>query len=159
MKAKGYIVKFLEQHMDQFIKFGLVGVSNTLISYVTYAVLVYFGVQYVFANVIAFVISVLNSFYWNNKFVFKKEKDETRSVFRSLLKTFISYASTGLILANFLLLILVEKFKISKYLAPVFILVVTIPLNFLLNKFWAFKTQRKRLVEENEENKCSDCML
>jgi putative flippase GtrA len=131
----------------QFIKFGVVGLSNTFISYAIYSIFVYLGVYYILASVIAFVISVLNSFFWNNKYVFKNENNR-KGILKSLLKTFVAYSLTGLILANFLLYIFVDILLISKYLAPLFGLVITVPLNFLLNKFWAFKTNNK---EKNDE--------
>ena len=137
----------------QFIKFGIVGLSNTLISYFVYAFLTYFGVPYVLSNIIAFIVSVLNSFFWNSRYVFKQGVNEKRSFCKSLLKTFISYAGTGLVLSNLLLVIFVEKISISKYIAPIFSLVITIPINFLLNKFWAFKTHKtKKETQENEED-------
>ena len=126
----------------QFIKFGLVGVSNTLISYGTYALLTFIGVPYVLSNIIAFVVSVLNSFFWNNRYVFKNENGERRNPWWTLTKTFLAYGSTGLILGNILLVLLVEKFGANKYLAPILILIVTIPLNFIINKFWAFKSKK-----------------
>ena len=55
----------------QFVKFGIVGLSNTLISYVVYVAGVRFGMHYLLASILGFVISVLNSFYWNNKYVFE----------------------------------------------------------------------------------------
>jgi putative flippase GtrA len=116
-----------------------VGLSNTGISYVTYAALVYLSVHYILASIIAFAVSVLNSFFWNSKFVFKKTGDEKRNTGKTLLRTFIAYGSTGLILSNVLLFVLVDVAGISKYLAPLFILLVTVPLNFGLNKWWAFK--------------------
>ncbi len=48
---------------SQFVKFGLVGLSNTAISYITYVICVYLGMHYFFANTLGFIISVLNSFY------------------------------------------------------------------------------------------------
>lgn len=123
----------------QFIKFGLVGVSNTVISYVTYAVLVFFGAPYLIANLIAFVVSVLNSFFWNNRYVFTLESGQTRSIWRSLAKTFASYSVTGLFLSSVLLWLWIDVFGISAYIAPIINLLVTVPLNFILNKFWAFK--------------------
>lgn len=126
----------------QFIKFGLVGVSNTVISYGTYTLLTLLGVQYVFSNIIAFIISVLNSFFWNNRYVFRKTEGEKRNTVLTLVKTFLAYGSTGLILSNILLIIFVEKFNISKFFAPLIILIITIPLNFIINKFWAFKTKK-----------------
>jgi putative flippase GtrA len=124
----------------QFIKFGIVGLSNTAISYIIYAALVYLGLYYIIASVIAFVLSVLNSFFWNNKYVFKPGNDQQkRNLWGALLKTYISYAFSGLILSNILLYFFVEILHISEYIAPLLGLVITIPLNFIMNKKWAFK--------------------
>jgi putative flippase GtrA len=123
----------------QFTKFGLVGLSNTAVSYVIYAFLVYFGLHYLAASVIAFIVSVANSFFWNSKYVFKDESG-SRNVWRALMRTYASYAFSGLIVANILLYIFVDLFGISKYVAPIFGLFVTVPLNYILNRQWAFKS-------------------
>lgn len=125
----------------EFIKFGLVGISNTVISYVAYVVCVYVGIHYFGANAIGFVISVLNSFYWNNKYVFTCQEGQKRSWLPALLKTFVSYGTTGIVLASLLLYLWVDVLGISEYLAPLLNLIITIPLNFVLNKLWAFKTK------------------
>lgn len=143
----------------QFIKFGIVGFSNTIISYAIYSVLVYVNVNYLVASIVAFVISVLNSFIWNNKYVFKKETNQKRNIVHSLVKTYISYAFTGLILQNVLLFIFIENMKVSKYLAPVFGLIITIPLNFIFNRLWAFRSVRSKKDELNEKNQCSGALL
>lgn len=119
----------------QFIKFGVVGISNTLISLTIYYVLIYFSINYIVANTIGFVISVLNSYYWNNRFVFKKNE---KGHFKPLIKTFASYGIT-FILSTFLLILMINYLGISEMIAPIMNLVITIPLNFILNKFWAFK--------------------
>jgi putative flippase GtrA len=132
----------------QFIKFGIVGFSNTLISYVIYSILVYFGVDYLIGNIVGFIVSVLNSFYWNNKYVFKNNAENKISVLKVLIKVFVSYGFTGLILNSILLVIWVDIIGISEYLAPVLNLIITIPINFLLNKLWAFKGESK--VDQGE---------
>lgn len=131
----------------QFIKFGLVGISNTLIAYVTFSLCVYIGIHYLIANAIGFFISVLNAYYWSDRFVFKKGEGETRSSLWTLAKTYIAYGSTGLLLASILLYIYVDRLFISEYVAQLLVLVVTIPLNFVINKFWSFKT--KKVNEED----------
>lgn len=141
----------------QFFKFGLVGVSNTAISYGTYAFLTYVGCPYVCSNIIAFIVSVLNSFFWNNRYVFKKEEGEKRNPWWTLAKTFMAYGSTGLILSNVLLVFLVEKLNMNKYVAPLLILLITIPLNFLINKFWAFRT-KKTGTKKSEETDIAKSM-
>ena len=133
----------------QFIKFGIVGLSNTLISYVIYAVslllfqrFAIFGTDaYLVSQVLAFFISVAWSFYWNNKYVFTQNEGETRSIWRALLKTYISYSFTGLFLNTLLLVLWVQLLHISEFIAPIINLLVSVPLNFIINKFWAFRSK------------------
>jgi putative flippase GtrA len=125
----------------QFIKFGIVGFSNTVISYMIYSVLVYFGLHYIIASVAAFIVSVLNSFFWNDKYVFKRRSDEKRGFWGALLKTYVSYAFTGLVLNSILLSVFIEILRVDKFIAPLLGLAVTIPLNFVLNRKWAFKNK------------------
>lgn len=127
----------------QFVQFGIVGLSNTLISYVVYAIFVALGTHYLVASLLGFLVSVINAFYWNNKYVFKAEEGEERTLWGSFLKTFTSYAGTGLILNNILLILWVDVLKLHAMLGPIINLFITIPLNFLLNKYWAFKEKKR----------------
>lgn len=131
------------QSFLQFVKFGIVGVSNTLIHYVTYLVCISLGCHYLVASIIGFMISVINAFYWNNKYVFVQKDNETRSLWKAFFKTFLSYAGTGLVLENILLVIWVQFLHIHEAIAPIVTLLITIPINYLLNKFWAFKGKKK----------------
>lgn len=120
----------------QFIKFGVVGFSNTAISLGIYYIFIYINKDlYLIGNTVGFVISVLNAYYWNNKYVFKKSQNGN---LKPLIKTFMAYGTT-LILSTIMLLVMVSFIGISEKIAPLVNLIVTIPLNFLLNKFWAFK--------------------
>ena len=132
------------QTFKEFLQFGLVGVPNTIISYLLYVVTLLLvsksGVKfdYIIANIVSWLLSVLWSFYWNNKFVFKKEEGEKRNIWAALFKTYVSYGFTGLILNNILSVLWVSVLHISKMLAPIINLVISIPINFFMNKLWAF---------------------
>ena len=152
----------------QFIKFGMVGVVNTLTSYGIYSVLFYFGVDPLICNIPAFIISVLVSFLLNNRFVFREsEEKEKRKWYLVLIKTYISYSFTGLFLAEaltflWLNILHIEQYtgvlisplahfginltadKIAGYLVPILNLVISVPINFLLNKFWAYRQKNTR---------------
>ncbi len=123
----------------QFVKFGIVGVSNTLISLLVYQLCLHgLHLHYQLANVLAFVVSVTNAYYWNSRYVFKSQG--ALSFARHLAaygKAFLSYGSTFL-LGTALLTLWVEALGVSQSLAPVINLLITIPLNYVLNKFWAF---------------------
>lgn len=129
-------------HFLQFIKFGIVGVSNTAVYYIFYSGLVYIKVSYLLANIVAAIVSILNSYFWNNRYVFKMEKNEKRNIWGTLIKTFLAYAGTWLVLSNIILVFFVEIIRVSEYIAPIFVLFITVPLNFVINKVWAFKPQK-----------------
>lgn len=148
-----FIAKILKKDQDenavnslvQFVKFGIVGVSNTVISYVI-NVLVLLVMKpmdvswdYFVGNIVSFILSVLWSFYWNNKYVFTLEEGKSRSIGKALFKTYVSYGFTGIILNNILSWIWVSVLCISKYIAPIINLVASVPINFFMNKLWAFR--------------------
>lgn len=141
--------------LTQFIKFGIVGVSNTVVYYVT-NILVLFVMKpvnvswdYFVGNIVAFLLSVLWSFYWNNKYVFTLEEGKSRSIGKALLKTYISYGFTGIILNNILSWIWIGGIGISKYIAPIINLVVSVPINFFMNKLWAFREKKDGAADEH----------
>lgn len=135
----------------QFIKFGIVGVSNVAISYIIYIgslllfqkMSILANVDYLVAQVISFILSVLWSFYWNRRMVFN-EDNENVPWLQALIKTYMTYAFSELFLSTFLLYIWVEIFKVPKFLAPFFCLVVSVPINFVLNKYWAFRGKPRK---------------
>ena len=85
----------------------------------------------------------MNSYALNSRYVFKVKTDEHRSEPVVVVKTFITYAVTGLIIANILLVLFVEKLGIGKYIAKLFTLAITVPMNFLISKFWTYKGKKK----------------
>lgn len=147
----------------QFIKFGIVGVSNTLISEGIYCVLVFFRVPYLAAYFIGFSLSVLNAYYWSNKYVFREEAGASRRVWwKVLLKTYVAYF-WGFVVSALLLVFWIDIVQIAGYLgglanvcmelgfdrldaetlgemlAAGINLLITVPMNFLVNKFWAYR--------------------
>ena len=131
----------------QFIKFGIIGLSNTIIGYFIYAVTLYllrlvklfYSIDVYIAQFIMFVLSVAWSFYWNNRFVFGGSEKKTRNLFMMLAKTYASYAFTSLFLSEVLLMIWVDIIGINAYIAPIINLLITVPMNFFMQKYWVFK--------------------
>ena len=120
----------------QIIKFCIVGASNTLVSLAVYYLFVFIDSSlYLIGYFVGFVVSVLNAYYWNNKCVFdnKAEKQTTK-----LLKTYLIYGFTT-ILSMVLLYILVDVYGISELISPIITITVTLPINYILNKFWTYK--------------------
>lgn len=165
----------------QFIKFCMVGVCNTVVSYTIYAITVFVMSHvtnmkendlpvYLTANVLSFLVSVFTAFLLSNKFVFKEEENaEKRVWWKTLLKTYMSYALTGLIINPLLLIVWLEVVKIDRfmvpfvdilapmgiemttsalasYIGPLCNMLVTIPINFIMNKYWAYRQKKPKIV-------------
>lgn len=121
----------------QFVKFGVVGISNTVVYYIIYVILLFSQMPYLVASIVAYLVSICNAYYWNSRFVFTNIVCKNK--FETFIKTFLSYSGTGLILNNILLVLWVDCLGINEMFAPILNLVITVPVNFVLNKFWAYK--------------------
>ena len=141
-----------EQAFMQFVKFALVGVTNTLMStFINWGTLLlldqlggFEGIDKYIGNTVAFILSVLWSYMLNSKFVFKESEDgEKRVWWKTLLKTYAAYAFTGLGLSNIISWLCVDVWGISKYIAPLINLVISVPINYVMNKFWAYRQKDK----------------
>ena len=136
----------MKRNLVQFIEFGIVGVSNTLVSYLLNLLCLFLldkydvAYDYVIANTVAFVLSVLWSFYWNERFVFTEKQDSYQSNrLVRLLKMYLSYGFTGIILNNVLSFLWISVLGISKVIAPLINSAVGVPINYVLNKKWTFE--------------------
>ncbi|MCL2088960.1 MAG: GtrA family protein [Oscillospiraceae bacterium] len=140
-----WLVKF-----RRFLKFGIVGASNTLIY-----LAVYYGLLFAFSHygidrigvgsynlsvvypavLAAFLVSVVNAYLWNKLWVFGDRKTDRSTP----IKFFIIYG--GNLAFNMSFAYLWEDILYwNQFLLPIVSLCITVPINFLLNKKWAFKT-------------------
>lgn len=123
----------------QFVKFGIVGLSNTAVSMGVYYLFLRMDERlYMVGSVIGTIVSIANAFFWNDRFVFAGTQKDMKSKLKRLAKTYVSYGGTS-ILSNVMLWLEVSCFGVGKAAAPIVNLLVTIPLNFLINKFWTFR--------------------
>ena len=123
-------MKFLSEDLSRFIKFGLVGVLNTIINWILFILLNSMGVYYIISNIIAYSISTLNSYLWNSKWVFKYTGD---NVNQTTFK-FITLNIIGLVLNTIILFLLVDIIKLPKIIALIIATGVVMILNYFINK-------------------------
>ena len=132
----------LKKLAKQFTKFALIGFMNTILNLaITYFLIFCFQnattnktLLTFLANLIGFVFTTLSAYYFNNKFVFKKTNKKN---LWPLAKTYICY-STTFVLSFILTKIFTNLIGLNVFLVPAISLVFTVPLNFLINKFWSF---------------------
>lgn len=134
--------------MIQFIKFGIVGASNTAVSLAVYYIFLWLSLNLYIGNALGFVLGTLNAYIWNSRFVFKKDKKRKNSVI--IIKTYIGYAFS-LVLSELLLFVWVDVLHISEAIAPIINLFITVPLNFVMNKLWVYRSSGETADGEDEQ--------
>jgi putative flippase GtrA len=124
------------RYIKQFLRFGIVGFVNTVLFLAIYYFFIWINPDfYLLGSISAFAITVAIAYILSRKFVFP---DGRETAGRSLIKALIAY-SFSFILSNGLLVLQVEVIHVSKVLAPILNLFVTVPVNFTINKFWTYK--------------------
>ena len=119
----------------QFLKFGIVGISNTLLTFVIYTLLLkVFGVWYLAANAIGFAAGAVNGFLLNRRWTFRGHVGDARTPLRWMV-----VQTCGLALSEALLFFWVDTVGLDKILAQVFAIAVVTVVTFLANRAWTFR--------------------
>jgi putative flippase GtrA len=117
----------------QFGRFALVGVSNTVVSFVAYAILIRFGVFYVAAGALAFALGAANGYILNRRWTF-----EARDSMRARLR-YVVVQTAGLGATVTLLWLFVSYAGIGRLAAyPITVPTVTLA-TFFANRGWTFE--------------------
>jgi putative flippase GtrA len=119
----------------QFVKFGIVGVSNTLLTLIVYTILLkVFGVWYLAASAIGFIVGATNGFVLNRKWTFREHVGDALTPVRwGVVQT------CGLAVDEALLYVFVHDAHLDKLLAQVFATAVVTVTTFFVNRAWTFK--------------------
>lgn len=113
---------------NQFVRFFVIGVINTLGTYIIYLLMLLLF-NHNTAYTIAYVLGILMAYVLNSKFTFKVEFS---------LKRMLQYPMVYLVqyLINIVMLnIFVLKYGVNDRIAPIIVIVISIPITFLLSKF------------------------
>ncbi len=119
----------------QFVKFGIVGVSNTLITLAVYTVLLkVVGVWYLAASAIGFIVGATNGFLLNRRWTFRDHVGDALTPVRwGVVQT------CGLAVNEVLLYVFVHDARLDKLLAQVCATAVVTVTTFFANRAWTFR--------------------
>ncbi len=120
----------------QFIKFGTVGISNTLLNFAVYTLLLkVFGVWYLAAAAIGFALGAVNGFLWNRRWTFRGHVGDALTPVRWAV-----VQGCGLALNEGLLYLWVAGVGVDKLVSQALSIVVVTTVTFLANRAWTFRT-------------------
>jgi putative flippase GtrA len=119
----------------QFVKFGIVGISNTLITFAVYTLLLkVFGVWYLAASAIGFIVGAVNGFLLNRRWTFA---DHVGDAYTPVRWGIVQTAGLGLNLG--LLYLLVHDAGVDELIAQALATIVVTVSTFLVNRAWTFR--------------------
>ncbi len=130
----------------QFVKFGIVGVSNTTLAFAIYTVLLkVFGVWYLAASAIGFAIGAINGFLLNRRWTFAGHVGDALTPVRWGV-----VQGCGLAANLGLLYLFVHGAGVEKLLAQAFATAIVTVITFLANRAWTFRTHHHPLAADGE---------
>ena len=130
-------LKLLFEHKE--IRFLFVGGINTAVGYGTFALCIFCGLHYVFAQLISTVIGVINSYFWNKYFTFRKRSKSLSEVVR-----FISVYAVSYVINLGLLFVLIDMMKMNEYLAGTLGLIATTLISYIGHNKFSFAGGRSK---------------
>lgn len=123
--------------MVQFVKFGIVGVSNTLLFLAVYTLLLKgFGVWYLAASAIGFIVGAVNGFLLNRRWTFSGHIGDSLTPVRWGV-----VQSCGLLLNLGLVALCVSGLGMDELVGQAVAIVVVVVVTFVANRAWTFRTQ------------------
>jgi putative flippase GtrA len=119
----------------QFFKFGVVGVSNTLLFFLTYTLLLKgLGMWYLAASAIAFAVGATNGFLLNRRWTFREHVGDALTPVRWFV-----VQGCGLGLNEGLVYLFVDGIGLGKLVGQIPATVIVTVLTFFANRAWTFR--------------------
>jgi putative flippase GtrA len=125
----------------QLLKFCAVGGSGYVVNLCVFAVFVeVLDVHHLLAATAAFVVAVLNNFWWNRHWTFRARGGHAG--FQAM--RFFTVSVAAFLFAAVVLELLVSVAGVSELPAQAIAIVSATPLNFIGNKMWSFRIELSR---------------
>jgi len=121
----------------QFVKFNIVGIINTAVTYGIYSLLVFLGVYHQIAVVCDYSVGIVFSFFLNKHVTFKVKRKTSPSMMGRMVLSYVLILGVNM----GLLWILVDSLGYNKYLSQLVALALVSILSFLAQKYFVFTSR------------------
>lgn len=134
-------IKELFYKYEEIISYLIVGGLTTMVSLITYYLLVYtildpnIGIELQIANIVSWIFSVTFAYFTNRKYVFKSKN---KISFKEGISFYISRIGT-LFLDMLMMYVFVTALGFNDKIIKFVVQIIVIILNYILSKFIVFK--------------------
>ena len=127
------------------VKYGLVGVTNTLAYFAVYAICVHFGMWYLAASALAFAVGATNSYLLNRNWTFRVSSGHSTTVAPYVV------VQVGGLLGNLgVVYLMVDGLGTDKLIGQGIASVVVVLGMFVANRYWTFADALERELPSAE---------
>ena len=121
-----------------YIHYLVFGFITTLISIVSFYILLEIGMDYKLANIISFILAILFAYITNKHYVFEKKSETLKELVKEAIH--FSMVRTGSFFFEFTALVVcVSYLDFNKIISKTVITIIVIVFNFLISRFFIFK--------------------
>lgn len=121
--------------VEQFLKFGAVGVTNTLLTFAVFTILVKeLGVWYVAASAIGFIAGAANGFLLNRSWTFRGHRGGQSAALRWTV-----VQGVGLLCDLGLIYVFVDSAGLPKLVGQALAIALVVGGTFYVNRIWTFR--------------------
>lgn len=127
--------------MKQLIKYGFWGVISTGINLLLFYLFIKIKIPYIAANVVSYIIAVIASYFFNNKYVFDAHESDAKESTKQI--KYFAMRGISVAVDSALLAFLHELCGLNLVLSKVLDSIIIIGATYILSKFWIFEGIKK----------------
>lgn len=124
--------------LERFARFVVVGVSNLAVYYACY-LLLHLVMPYLAAHVLAYLVSVVSSFFLTTRFTFRVAPTARRAAVFPLVYL------VNIVVTSVMIVVMVQGFGVGERIAPLVSAALAVPLSFLTARVLLVGRDRTRL--------------
>ena len=118
----------------QLAKFSAVGATGYVVNLVVYWLLLKAGLHYLPAAACSFCVAVTNNYLWNRQWTFRGQRGHL--AYQGMRFFVVSLLALA---ANLVILDVLIRLGMGKFVAQAIAIVLVMPVNFVGNKLWSFR--------------------
>jgi putative flippase GtrA len=133
MPVNAFIHRLRHPTVAQFVKYGIVGAGNTLLSVVIILLFAWLGFWHIPAYAIAYGAGAVNGYRMNRSWTFRAGPSHRTLVFR-----YFVVQGAALVSSTVLVYLLIDVAGLNKILGQLLAVAVAVTGGFVANRWWTF---------------------
>lgn len=131
------IIRRDKKEATRILRFAIVGILNTIITYIIYVVMRWMDFPPGLSNAVGYIAALINSFIWNKLWVFEmRHTNVWREIFYFCMAFLLAYGSQYAFFKT-----MIDCVGLNEYLVQFLGLFIYGAVNFVMNRVLTFKNR------------------